>query len=60
MSGEKKVELPGHTEQVEMAFSDVFVNVSSNYFMAEVYLTNYRSACMSARCVLYSCYIFVL
>lgn len=43
LSGKEKVELPGRTERVEMAFSEVFVNVRSNHFMAQIYLTNYRS-----------------
>ena len=43
MSGRDLVELPGRTEKVEMAFSNVFVDISSNHCVAQVYLTNYRS-----------------
>jgi hypothetical protein len=42
MSGREIVELPGRTEKVEMAFSNVFVDISSKHSLAQVYLTNYR------------------
>ncbi len=42
LSGKDMVELPGRTEKVEMAFSNVFVDISSNHCVAQVFLTNYR------------------
>lgn len=42
LSGKDVVELPGRTERVEMAFSNVFVEISSNHGLAQIYLTNYR------------------
>ena len=41
-SGRNVLELPGTTESIEMAFSHVFVEVSSYHCTAHVYLTNYR------------------
>ena len=41
-SGRNVLELPGTTESIEMAFSRVFVEVSSYHCTAHVYLTNYR------------------
>ncbi len=49
LSGKDTVELPGRTERVEMAFSNVFVDISSNHCLAEVYLTNYRCAVVWCR-----------
>ena len=42
VSGKDIVEMPGRTEKVEMAFSNVFVGIGSNHCLAQVYLTNYR------------------
>jgi len=41
-SGKSILEFPGCTEHIEMAFSHVFVDVSSYHCTAQVYLTNYR------------------
>ena len=41
-SGRNILEFPGTTESIEMAFSHVFVEVSSYHCTAHVYLTNYR------------------
>ncbi len=41
-SGKEKVEIPGPTEHVEMAFSNVFVNICGSHYIAQIFLTNYR------------------
>ena len=41
-SGKDIVHFPGLSEQVEMAFSNVLVEMSSHICNAQVFLTNYR------------------
>ena len=42
MSQETILELPGKSERVEVAISDVLVDISSFYCSAQLFLTNYR------------------